>query len=248
MESPPWSLVDCPPDARRVVRNRKVRLGDVGSSGYLRLDALARYLQDVAADDVDEAGIEGAWVLRRTAVVVKASPKFSDEVEMATFCSGTGSRVAERRTTLSVAGIPFIEAVGLWVFIDRDGRPAELENRFFDVYGVSAQERKVRGRLRLPRPSSELVARPWITRASDFDVLGHMNNALAWVMIKDAQHRMVPKAQIASALLEYRVPIDPTTEIGVVSELNDDHLAVWITGGSETFVAARLDLNSPAQG
>ena len=36
-------------------------------SGRVRLDALARYLQDVAADDVDDAGVEGAWVMRRMA-------------------------------------------------------------------------------------------------------------------------------------------------------------------------------------
>ena len=37
-----------------------MRLADVTPGGRLRLDALARYLQDVAGDDVDDAGITGA--------------------------------------------------------------------------------------------------------------------------------------------------------------------------------------------
>ena len=39
---------------RRFTTTRSVRLGDVDPAGLLRLDATARYLQDVATDDADD--------------------------------------------------------------------------------------------------------------------------------------------------------------------------------------------------
>ena len=45
-----------------------MRLGDVDPSGRLRLDAIARYLQDVASDDAADAGLDTGWVARRTLI------------------------------------------------------------------------------------------------------------------------------------------------------------------------------------
>ena len=90
-----WPLAEFPSDGRLVERSRRVRLGDVSTNGQLRLDALARYLQDVAADDVNDAGLAGAWVLRRLLVEIKARPEFAVDVDLATFCSGSGPRWAD---------------------------------------------------------------------------------------------------------------------------------------------------------
>jgi hypothetical protein len=114
-------FVACPDGGRRVTRSRRVRLGDAAPGGRLRLDALARYLQDIAGDDVDEAGITGAWVLRRVTLSVGRLPSFRDDVELVTFCSGTGGRWAERRTTMTVGGEPSVESVALWVYVDEAG-------------------------------------------------------------------------------------------------------------------------------
>jgi acyl-ACP thioesterase len=129
-----------PEQGRRFVTLRRVRLGDVNRANRLRLDAVARYLQDVASDDVDdvaESRIDGAWVLRRTALALGRSPRYGDDVELTTFCSGTGGRWAERRTTLAVDGSSVAEAVAIWVYVDRAGRPAPLGDWFFDHYGYA---------------------------------------------------------------------------------------------------------------
>src|SRR4029077_712129 len=55
--------------ARRYRARRSVRLSDTDSNGRLRLDAIARFLQDVAADDILDAGWapdDHIWVVRRT--------------------------------------------------------------------------------------------------------------------------------------------------------------------------------------
>ncbi|MGH9026873.1 MAG: acyl-ACP thioesterase domain-containing protein [Acidimicrobiia bacterium] len=113
-------LVPAPKQGRRYEGERRVRLGDVTPAGRLRLDAIARCLQDVASDDVADAGVRGPWVLRRLAVTIDHAPRFDDRVALTTttWCSGSGSRGAERRTTISSPTGVLVESVALWVFVD----------------------------------------------------------------------------------------------------------------------------------
>ena len=69
-----------------------------------------------------------------------------------------------------------------------------------------------------------------------------MNNAVAWVVIEQEVLHVEPQATIVSALLEYRTPVAPGSELKVVSSRQDDCLMVWILGANETFVSARLVL------
>ncbi|MGH3494732.1 MAG: acyl-ACP thioesterase domain-containing protein, partial [Sciscionella sp.] len=141
------------PAAGRVHRgSRRVRLADVAPDGTLRLEAVARYLQDVASDDVADAGAEGdaVWVARRTTLAVSDArmPRLGDPVDLATWCSGTGAAWAERRSTVSAGGDAVVEAVSLWVCLDPQTlRPQALVPRFFEIYGEAAGARTVRPRL-----------------------------------------------------------------------------------------------------
>jgi acyl-ACP thioesterase len=227
-----------PPGGREVVRTRRVRLGDVTADGRIRLDAIARYLQDVAADDVGDAGIEGAWVMRRMALRLDRLPGFRDDVELRTFCSGTGSRWAERRTTIRCDGSVAIEAVALWVYLDERGRPAPLEDWFFDLYGTAAAGRRVSGRLRHGPPPDGVACRPWPLRATDFDVLAHVNNAASWAAVEDECARVAPARVPAAAEIEYRTAIDPGDAVELCSDATVDRLACWLTCAGEVRTSA----------
>jgi acyl-ACP thioesterase len=238
----PAEFVESAPDGRRVVRTRRVRLGDVTTSGRLRLDALARYLQDVASDDVDDVGIRGAWVLRRTTLRLGDLPRFRDEVELTTFCSGTGPRWAERRTSLRVGDRVAVEAVALWVYVDGAGRPVPLEDWFFDWYGTSARGRVVSSRLRHPRPPADLAPREWPLRRTDFDVLEHVNNAVSWQSVEGELARLAPGRRFVAAEMEYRVPVDPGETLAVVSRLDGDRLECWLVCDGEARTSAVVEL------
>jgi acyl-ACP thioesterase len=243
-------FVECPPGGRRVVRTRPVRLADVTPTGRLRLDALARYLQDIAADDVDDAGIRGAWVVRRTALRVGDLPTFREVVELDTFCSGTGGRVAERRTSVRLDGEVRVEATAIWVHIDDAGRPAALKDWFWDLYGTAANGRRVSGRLRLPPPPADTSRRPWPTRHTDLDVLGHVNNSIAWAALEDELARTRPNGdgRIVAAEMEYRAPIDIGDECELRTAPTSDGLACWLVVDDEvrTAVSAVLASRAPA--
>ena len=225
-------MVACPPGARVFRATRRVRLGDVTRHGRLRLDALACYLQDVADDDAEAAGLPGAWVLRWVVLEVGRLPQFRDDVELVTFCSGTGPSWAERRTTLRApeGGSPAaaVEAVALWVLVDHAGRPARLDPAFGARFGDGARRRVGAARLRHPPPPISAPAGPWPLRTADFDVLGHVNNALAWAAVEDAIASTAPERGLAGAEIEYREPIEPGDEVALVAQPGADRLDCWL--------------------
>ena len=237
-------FVPLPASGRRFTHERRVRLGDVTASGRLRLDALARYLQDVAGDDVRDAGIDAPWVMRRLALELGHLPRFNDDVELVTFCSGTGSRWAERRTTLTVDGRVAAEAVAIWVYVNPDTRaPAALEEWFFELYGEASAGRRVSGRLRLPPPPPDAGSRPWPLRVSDFDVLAHVNNAAYWEAIEDELARSAAGARLVGAELEHKAAVEPGEALELRTATADGHLAVWLTSGDRVRTAARVALS-----
>lgn len=237
----PDEFVPVPPAGRQVTGRRRVRLSDVTADGRLRLDATARYLQDVAADDVDDAGIVGAWVLRRLVLALGAPPRFRDEVLLTTFCSGFGPRWAERRTTLAVDGEPRVEAVAVWVYVDETGRPAPLRDWFFDRYAEAAAGRRISSRLRHPAPPrGGLDRRRWPLRASDVDVLDHVNNAASWEAVEDEWWRRAPQRTLTRAEMEYRAPVDLGDPVDLCTVAEPDGLRCWLTSGDEVRTSALL--------
>ena len=200
-----------------------MHLGDVDGSARLRLEALARYLQDVATDDADDAQLSernGVWVVRRVDVELGGRPWYHDRVELATFCSGSGPRWAERRTTLRGARGDVIEVVALWVFVDRrHGRPLPLDDSFFAIYGEAAGGRKVRGRLRHDRPPPGIESRPWSLRESDFDVLDHVNNARYLEAVEDELAARLPERVPVRASIEYRGAVERGDAVELAGEI-----------------------------
>ena len=197
---------------------RRPMLADCAPSGRVRLDALARWMQDVAFADVEDAGLEqvAIWVLRRHRIRVGRFPRFGDRCLVQTFCSGIGRMWAERRTTVSVAeadgspGATQVEAVALWVHLDPERRlptpvsPAELE-----VYGSSAGDRKVVARLRHPRPDSVEDERRWRFHRTDADIADHVNNAAYWEPLEDELLGSPDELIQVDAELEFRTPAQP---------------------------------------
>ena len=61
-------------------------LADAAPGGRVRLDALARWLQDVALADVVDAGVgeTALWVVRRSRLAVARFPRFGEAVTLRT--------------------------------------------------------------------------------------------------------------------------------------------------------------------
>ena len=168
-----------PAQGRVFTTRREVRSTDVIPEGRLRLDALARYLQAAAEDDVSDAGRDGSyvWLLRRMALAIRGYPAHRERISLRTYCSATGPRWAERTTTVSAAGGDLIQSTAIWVAVSaRDGRPVPLGESFQRVYGPSAGGWQVSARLSHPGLPGSAAARPWPLRAADFDTAERHGN------------------------------------------------------------------------
>ncbi len=236
----------------RVFRTKRtVRLSDAGPDGRLRFDSVARFLGDVAEQDVEDAGLRDGtgWLVRRTSWDVIGLPRLGAEVELATWCSGVGPRWAERTTTVGGPDGDLLRTVTLWVAVGRDGRPRRLSAQFLDLYGRSAGDRRVSARLSHPPPPMGTRSRPWPLRRTDIDVFGHVNNAVHWAAVVDElatsdrgpAHAGRP---LSVAELEYREPVEPGTDVELCRAEGDPAtgtpLRLWFQRQGRVLASATL--------
>ncbi|MBO0831291.1 MAG: hypothetical protein J2P29_04905 [Actinobacteria bacterium] len=242
MDSFPPPFASGPVTGRVFQTRRIVRSTDVAPSGRLRLDALARYLQLAAEDDLVDSGLVEpvAWRLRRCQLLISSLPGLGDRLKILTYCSGTGPRWAERTTTFSIAAGDLVQARAVWAVVGRaDGRPVPLSAEFLRVYGESAAGRLVSARLSHPRPDGAADGRAWPLRAADFDAAGHVNNTVHWAAVEDAL--AVSGWMPALAEMEYRQPILATCSPVLVTERRDREASIWLMSGESLLASARLE-------
>jgi acyl-ACP thioesterase len=204
-------------DGRSFTARRRVRLGDCSPGGRLRLDATARYLQDVSDDDTRDAGLaQMTWVVRRTVIDVLQFPTYLQELDMVTWCSGIGSRWAERRVDIASAAGGSISTATLWVHLDAESlRPLPTSKAFEVVFAPSAAGRSVSSRLTLGAPPLALELTPWPVRFADFDVMNHMNNAIAFAVVEEVLARRRALRAPLRVEVEYRSSIDRDISLSV---------------------------------
>lgn len=239
-ERPAAELLPPAPSGRTFSCERTVRLGDVDPDGELRLDAMARYLQDIASDDALDAALPNAlgWVVRRTMLRVDAPVEAGERVHLTTFCTGSGRSWAERRTTITGARRGAVEAVTLWVQVDMTtGRPARLGDEFHTIYGEAAGERVVSSKLSLPGSppaSASFAERPWRYRRTDLDQFDHVNNAAHWAVVEEVIQR-AGRPRHGTAELEYLLPADADVDLTLVTDGDD----IWVQHDGATVTVAR---------
>ena len=227
--APARAPLPAPAGGRTFAGRQRVRWGDVDPGARLRLDGAARYLQDVGHDDTQANGTDPTdpWIVRRTTIDVIVPAVADEELELVTFCGGIGPRWAERRTTVTGDRGARIEAMALWVRLDRTtGRPARLDPAFLALYADFTGDRKVSAAVTHGEPPCDAARRPWVLRATDFDPLGHVNNAATWEPVVDelARHQLHPRR----AQVEYRAALDPGDDVVLASVVDDHRLRLWL--------------------
>jgi acyl-ACP thioesterase len=222
--------------SRRFTTRRRISLSDTDAAGRLRLDAIARYLQDVASEDWLDAGFDHdshVWVVRRTELAVHEPFRPEDWIELETWCSGVAGSAAARRYSISGAAGGHVEAESIWIHLDQELRPKRLDGRFLEVYGGPAVGRRAQTRFTLPAPDVSGGER-WRFRTTDVDRLGHVNNAAYWVPVEE---RWADRLRgFVRGTLEYRRPIDLDEAV----ELIEGRETLWLVVGDEIRAAAAV--------
>src|SRR5690606_26713487 len=101
--------------------------------GTIRVDALARYLQDIGYDDTDDIGVGdgGLWVARSIQMKLpekEALPTRNEYVNLETYCGGVGKAFAQRVVNIETKANPEVqvETLTTWVCIDENGKPTPI--------------------------------------------------------------------------------------------------------------------------
>ena len=234
-------LVPLPPSGRTFRVVYRIRLSDADARGRLRLDAIARYLQDAAIDDVAETNWgapEHLWVLRSVRIDVLKPFLDDGEARIVTWGSSFSSIAAGRRWSLTGEAGGAIEVDSMWIHLGPDARPARIGPGFED-YAEAAQGRIASTKLMLPVPAIDGDRVAWPLRATDVDRMGHVNNAAYWAAI---EHRLLGREpdlrQPHRALLEYRHPIDLGEQVAVAEETSEGRYgAAFLVDGTSRAVA-----------
>jgi acyl-ACP thioesterase len=231
VQTPAFTELVPQPAGSRVFRQEvRAGLADCAPSGRARLDAMARWMQDVAYADVEEAGVadRAVWVVRRARIRVERFPRFGEHFDVATFCSGLGRMWAERRTMIAPLGggsAATVEAVALWVHLDPIARrPSPLTPEEIAVYGDTAASRRVTARLRQPMspavaddkagPADVESSFIWRFRAAECDLADHVNNAAYWQPLEEELLAGAePDPERIDVEMEFRSPAQPGDKV-----------------------------------
>ncbi len=218
-------------------------MGDVDKRSQLRLDATARYLQDIATDDIGDAGLAEpyGWVVRRTTMVIEHPAVLDERVELVTWCTGLGRSWAERSTSLTGEHGAAAHTVSTWVQVDpTTSRPAGLTSGFVDIYGPSADGRKVSPRLSLAGPNDVNTLMPWQIRVADLDPFDHVNNAAHWAFVEEVVNQR-GSGRVGIFDLEFLNPIvhGDDVAIRVAPNASEPGWSAWLTAKGSVHTAVR---------
>jgi acyl-ACP thioesterase len=239
------TLVPIPASGRTFRVAYTVRLSDTDATGRLRLDAIARYLQDAAIDDVEETGWgapEHLWVLRSVRIDVLRPFLADGEVGIVTWGSSFSALAAGRRWSLSGDAGGSIEVDSVWIHLGPDARPARIGDGF-DGYFEAAQGRVASTRLTLPPPPIDGDRRAWPLRVTDVDRMGHVNNAAYWAAVEQGLAELGLDLRVPlRARLDYRHPIDLGEQVELAEHAEEGSYHVVFLADGAMKAIARVEL------
>lgn len=256
----PKPLSDRKAGARFFEAAYRVRTGDVDQDMRVRLDSVARYLQDVANDNIEATDFwrsDPFWIVRRTVVDVIRPFSWPATVTAQRWCGALSTRWTNMRVRLTAAHETnlfnpepredgLIETEAFWILVNDQGFPTRLTDEAFEMLSSMTDEHRLRWKAMNPEKAPEQGSEPdreHVLRAVDYDPFKHLNNAaylavledevLAHPELIDGPHRMV---------IEYLRPVVPGSRITVRRLREDDRLTLWLLLGEEKTVAATIAL------
>lgn len=242
--------------SRQFTFSRRVALSDTNPAGRLRIDACARYLQDLAAFDAIEADISefGNWVLRQNSIEISSLPTYGTALDSKTYLTGSGRAWIQRTSIISDAEskAELIVAKALWVLThSENGSPISIPTQLYKIYGPLATQHKIpiRDSKRPPLPE-KVTPIDWQIRYSDQDILAHLNNATYLEVLEEVLHRKgidLPTNRPATCTVTYRESTSYTDQSDVffqISEIDSNHL-VEVFFAKEGSVRTNMALTLP---
>ena len=223
-----------------------VRLGDTDHDQRLRLDAIARYLQDIAYDHLKVAPDyeeHRGWVVRRTVIDVIEPILFDDLVEVRRWCSALSNRWCNMRVQIEGAAGGRVETEAFLIhFGEESALPKRMSDAFMAPMLAMTTEHRLRWKaaLSVDVPDDCSVV-DFPLRAADIDWLAHVNNAVYLQAVEEvlAAGGGVPTMPYR-CVIEYAKPLRAGEKLQLLSRRSDDGLDIWFAVEGEVRAVVRV--------
>ncbi|GAC67844.1 acyl-[acyl-carrier-protein] thioesterase [Gordonia soli] len=242
------ALTDRKEGARFFEGGYRVRTGDVDQEMRVRLDAVARYLQDVANDNIEVTEFRDTdpfWIVRRTVIDVIRPFSWPAGFTAQRWCGALSTRWTNMRVRLTAEHETnrfnpdprppgLIETEAFWINVNDQGMPSRLTDGAFEMLSSMTDEHRLRWKAmnpdKAPDPGTiDLPDREHVLRSTDFDPFKHLNNAAYLEAIED---ELVDHPDLVTgrhrAVIEYLRPIVPSSKLTLRRVREADRLLVWM--------------------
>jgi acyl-ACP thioesterase len=227
----------------------RVATGDVGGDLGLRLDGVARYIQEVGAEnlvDAGEAEEHPHWLVQRTVIDVIESIDFPNEISFSRWCSALSSRWCTMRVDLVGSDGGRIETEGFWIAINaKTLTPQRVSDTLVERFASTTKVHRLKWQPWLQNPADADEAQPFSLRRTDIDIFEHVTNTAYWHAIHEV---MASFPDVCTppyrAVIEYRRPIKYGEDVMIrwtrqgAGDVPDVHIALSV--GEDVRAAALL--------
>lgn len=235
-------LVDLPDSGYVYETGWRLATTDIDEHKRLRLDGVARYIQEVGAEhlaDAKLADVHPHWIVLRTVIDVLQPIEIPSDITFRRWCAALSTRWCNMRVQLQGSDGGLIETEGFWICMNKDTlTPSRLSDECVARFGSTTDNHRLRWRAWLTEPVDGAVT-PFPLRRTDIDHFEHVNNTIYWHGVHEILGQ-VPELESAPyrAVLEYRSPIKYGERVTIHSQRHHDTVRMQFTVGDEVRAAA----------
>lgn len=222
-----------------------VATGDIDGNLHLRLDGVARYIQEAGAENLVDAGEADAhphWIVQRTVIDVLEPIEWPNDLTLHRWCSALSARWCTMRVDLEGSDGGRIQTEGFWIAINKDTlTPSRVSDSLTEKFASTTTERRLKWRPWLQNPDDADVTAPFALRRTDIDLFEHMTNTAYWHAVHEvmAEFGTVATAPYR-AVVEYRKPIRFGERVELRYRGDDREVNAGLVVGDEVRAAVLL--------
>ncbi len=218
---------------------------DIDERRRLRLDGVARYIQDVGAEHLADAELAEAhphWIVLRTVIDVLEPIELPNDITFRRWCAALSTRWCSMRVQLEGSAGGRIETEGFWICINKDTlTPARLTDDCIARFGGTTDNHRLKWRPWLSEPITNGNATPFPLRRTDIDPFEHVNNTVYWHGVHEILGQVPTFGGVPyRAVLEYRSPIKLGESVTINSDQHGDTVRMQFVVSDEVRAAALL--------
>ncbi|MFF0492207.1 acyl-[acyl-carrier-protein] thioesterase [Nocardia sp. NPDC004068] len=218
---------------------------DMDEHQYLRIDGIARHLQEAGVDHLVHTGAMDThphWIVRRTVIDVVRPVEWPATLRIRRWCGAMSSRWLAMRVRIDADNGGLIESEGFWIHMNKETMsPSRVSDRFSELMATTAVDHRLRWKQWLTGPAPDSPGVPFPLRRTDIDHFSHMTNTAYWHGV----HEFASPATDLTAgphryVLEYNKPIRFGEPLHLRSSSSADALTLWFTVSSDVRAVAQV--------